>query len=296
MKINYLEEDLIAKLSQLQIKSFSLAEGIYKGRHQSKKTGEEIEFKEFRKYIRGDDFKKIDWKLSARQDRFFVKEFAKEFNYKVHLIVDQSSSMGDPTISDHNKMEYAKYITAALAYVFLKQGDQVQISSFAKQFSTFFHFSNTIQHIPSLINSLNKIKPKSQSHFSLLTNNILSEPTDKIIVFIISDFIYELNELITICSNISSPKRQIILVHLMNQEELNFQFKGEIHFQDPETGNTLFCHASQIKETFLSLWQNFSNTLQRSMLEIGISYNKFDTSIHYSDHLIDFIKLSRVKL
>lgn len=288
MKVNYLNEELLLKLSQIPLKPLSLAEGIYKGYHPSKKSGEEVDFREFRKYVLGDDFKKIDWKRSARQDRFFIREFEQELNYKVHLIIDQSASMGQQV--GITKIEYAKYLVSAFTYLFLKQGDQVQISSFSTHFNSFFGFTNNLKQISLLVDELNNLSPKGLSQFSLLIGKTQPVRSEKIIIFIFSDFICESNSLISTLSKLKSPKSKIILFHLVSEEEIDFSFKGEIQFIDPETNESFYCNASQVKDKFLAEWKQFSDQLKRWSQDWEIEYRKLNTQVHYSENLLDFIK------
>ncbi|GMT48712.1 MAG: DUF58 domain-containing protein [bacterium] len=295
MKTNYLDEHLIAKLSQIPIKPLSLAEGLFKGRHRSKKSGEEVEFKEFRPYIQGDDLKKIDWKRSARQETYFVKEMEDELNYKVHLIIDQSASMDQGGKDEMSKIEYSKYLVAALAYLFVKQGDQVQVSSFSNRFHSIFKSSNNIQKMPLLVESLNHLSTQGVSDFYSLIGKARPLRSDKMILFLLSDLICDPNTLHSCLAKLSSPKVKIILFHLISPDELNFPFKGDVHFLDPESNNTFSCNAGQIKNKFKAHWERFCNDLQFWTQKWDMEYRSFNTQTHYSENLLDFIKSYHLK-
>ena len=290
MDVNYLDEKLLLKLSQIPLKPISLADGIYKGYHHSIKAGGEIDFREFRKYVQGDDLKKIDWKLSARQDKFFIKEFEEDLNYKVHFILDQSASMGQKASHEISKIEYAKFILSALSYLFLKQGDQVQVSTFSKSFIHLLDSTANIKQISYLNKELNKVTSIGISDFSLLIGKTQTARNEKQIIFIFSDFIYNLDGLINVFKKINSPKTRIILFQLINKDEIYFDFKGETSFIDPESGETIVCNSGQIKDNFISRWKNFQEELKHWSDTLSIEYRVFNTSIHYSDNLLDFIK------
>ncbi len=295
MKTNYLDEHLISKLSQIPIKPLSLAEGLFKGRHRSKKSGEEIEFKEFRHYIQGDDLKKIDWKRSARQETYFVKEMEDELNYKVHLIIDQSDSMDQAGKDEMSKIEYSKYLVAALAYLFVKQGDQVQVSSFSNRFHSIFKSSSNIQKMPLLVESLNRLSTQGISDFYSLIGNARPLRSDKMILFLLSDLICDPNILHSCLAKLSSPKVKIILFHLVSPDELNFPFKGDVNFLDPESKETFSCNAGQIKTKFKAHWERFCNDLQFWTQKWDMEYRSLNTQTHYSENLLDFIKSYHLK-
>ncbi|MDH4127709.1 MAG: DUF58 domain-containing protein [Spirochaetota bacterium] len=290
MNINYLNEELLLKLSQIPLKAISLADGIYKGYHRSKRLGGEIDFREFRKYVQGDDLKKIDWKLSARQDKFFIKEFDEDLNYKIHFILDQSASMSQKANSELSKIEYAKYMLSALAYLFLKQGDNVQVSSFAINFNSIFASTNNIKLLPKLNEDLNRIKALGRSDFSLLIGKTQPIRSEKIVIFIFSDFICDLNILKNTLKKIKTSKNKIILFQLISKEEMDFIFKGEVSFLDPESGETLACNAGQIRDSFINKWDKFLMEFKHWGGDWNMEYRQFNTSIHYSENLLDFIK------
>ncbi len=295
MKTNYLDEHLILKLSQIPIKPLSLAEGLFKGRHRSKRSGEEVEFKEFRPYIQGDDLKKIDWKRSARQENYFVKEMEDELNYKVHFIIDQSSSMNQASKGLLSKIEYSKFLVAALAYLFVKQGDQVQVSSFSNRFNSIFKLSNNIQKMSLLVESLNSLSTKGSSDFYSLIGNARPLRSNKMILFLLSDLICDPNILYACLSKLSSPRVKIILFHLLSPDELDFPFKGEVNFIDPESNDTFSCNAGQIRAKFKAQWERFCNDLRFWTQKWDMEYKSFNTNIHYSENLLDFIKSYHLK-
>lgn len=290
MKKTYINEELLAKLSQIPLKPFSFAEGLYKGHHRSLQSGEATDFKEFRHYIPGDDLKKVDWKRSARHNDFFVKEYEEELNYKIHLIIDSSSSMSEQSEDSLSKIEYSKHLVMALSYLFLKQGDQVQVITINEITDICFKFNQTLKNLNQLDQSLIEIKAEKKTNLNLLPKNIQSKKSEKAIVFIFSDFVYPLDELFTILTQINSPKNRLILFQLNNNNDLNFPFKGDLEFINPETGEVFFTKAADIRNQYMEKWSEFNHQLGQWCFSKDIDFQRLNCSDHYSDNLLQFIK------
>ncbi|MDH5682749.1 MAG: DUF58 domain-containing protein [Spirochaetota bacterium] len=296
MKVNYLDEELLQKLSQIPNKPLSLAEGIYKGQHHSRKSGEEVEFREFRTYIRGDDFKKVDWKRSARQDKLYIREFEEELNYKVVLLLDHSGSMGQPMSNGLSKLEYGKYVISALTYLFLKQGDQVQVSGFSDGVRVIFGFNNNNKQLSLLNDGLNNLVSDGVSQFSLLMDILQGFRNERLVLMAVSDFVSEESHLLSVLDKIRMPKCRQVLIHLQNEEDKTFPFKGEIDFIDPETGESFYCNASEVRDRFIAQWQGYLDRVAHWGRSVNVEFRTFDTDIHYSENLLNFIKSYHIKI
>ena len=126
---SYLDPVVLAKVGHLQLRAKYVVEGFVAGLHQSRFKGHSLEFAQHREYSTGDELKHIDWKVYARTDRFFVKQFEEETNLRLHIILDASGSMRfKGTNSAFSKYDYAATLGASLSYLTLRQGDAVGLS------------------------------------------------------------------------------------------------------------------------------------------------------------------------
>src|SRR3990172_7223078 len=118
----YLDPRTLAKLQGLDLKARLIVEGYVSGLHKSPYQGFSVEFAEHREYVPGDDLRYVDWKVFGKRDRFYLKQYEEETNFACHLLLDTSESMRYQ--SEHaavSKLEYAKYVAAALAYLVIQQ-------------------------------------------------------------------------------------------------------------------------------------------------------------------------------
>ena len=126
-----IEPEVLAKLSRLDIRSRGVVEGSFSGMHKSPHKGSSVEFSQYRKYVPGDDICNLDWRVYAKSDRFYIKEFEADTNLRCHLIVDSSGSMGFEG-SHGSKIDYARKMAATLAQLLIQQGDTVGLQCFAE--------------------------------------------------------------------------------------------------------------------------------------------------------------------
>src|SRR6056297_3437338 len=131
-----LDPNLITQLAPLDLKARTIVEGFISGLHKSPYHGFSVEFAEHRPYNQGDEVKNIDWKLFAKTDRYYVKEYEEETNLKSYILLDKSGSMNyqSGTIS---KFQYASYLAASLAYLMLKQQDATSLTLLDNKISTY---------------------------------------------------------------------------------------------------------------------------------------------------------------
>ena len=158
LKNQFISSDRVAKLSSLFLKAKFVVEGFIIGLHKSPYHGYSVEFSEHRPYTFGDEMKNIDWKLWARTDKYFVKEFEEETNLTAHILFDTSLSMGY-TSDTVKKLDYAKLLASSLSYLMIKQQDATSLNIFNNTISKIIPPSAKPSHLKMLISELEKLSP-----------------------------------------------------------------------------------------------------------------------------------------
>src|SRR5476651_435674 len=159
---NYLDPAVISKAQALGIEARTLVEGLRVGDHKSPYRGFSVEFVQHREYVPGDDIRHIDWKSYGRNERYTIKQYEQETNFTAHLMIDASRSMlyGD---EDTNKLEYAKTLTAALAYMILHQRDSVALDIFDAEWRDRLPASGQMGHVQVILNTLVSVEPREKN-------------------------------------------------------------------------------------------------------------------------------------
>src|SRR5688572_11659024 len=158
----FLHPEAIKRISRLELRARHIVEGFLSGMHRSPYFGQSVEFLQHREYAAGDDLRHVDWKVWARQDRLYVKQYEEETNLRCTLIVDVSNSMayGNGPL---NKYEYACTLASCLAYLILEQQDAVGCVAFDERIRATIPPRSQQKHLQSIIDSLNVSQPRDKT-------------------------------------------------------------------------------------------------------------------------------------
>ncbi|MGB1131346.1 MAG: DUF58 domain-containing protein, partial [Haloferula sp.] len=162
MNYDFLDADLLARLSALPVESRMPMVGNVAGKHRSPHRGSSVEFAEYRKYVPGDDTRRLDWKAFARSDRFYIKEFEADTNLRAYFVVDASGSMN---FSGHGetKVEYARRIAASLSYLLVNQGDAAGLSLCTEKLHLEVPPSRRAAHLQRIFETLKDLEPEGET-------------------------------------------------------------------------------------------------------------------------------------
>ena len=248
---NLLDIQQLQQFDNLEFISKEIVEGFITGLHRSPFHGFSVEFAEHRLYNTGESTKHLDWKLYARTDRLFVKQYEEETNLRCQLVIDTSSSMlfpyekGKP--SKINKLAFSVYSAAAIIYLLRKQRDAVGLSLFSNEVE--FHSQARLSsvHIDLLYNQLANLLLQEQVHVHKKTNTVdalhmIAENIHKrSLVILFSDLIEQesTDELFEALQHLKYNKHEVLLYHVTDhRQEREFDFRNQPYrFVDLETGD-----------------------------------------------------------
>ncbi len=287
---DYIDEKVVEKLSLIPISGRSLADGLFRGVHSSRSRGQNLDFREHREYIPGDDLKKIDWKVSGKKDKLYIREYEEDVELTSFILIDSSHSMSRHYTTNLSKFEYAKYIAATLSYLFVKQRDKVIVGSFGNTFEQVLPKTSALKNVVVLNHELNKMKTSRYSALYKVPKAVNPLIKSRTLFFLISDFIIKPAEIYSSLSKINSADVGLVLFHLFDESERTFPFKGETIFQDPETNVALPLHSAGMKKEILHLIDKHKTGLKSFCRERQIEYREMSTEKHYSENLFSYIK------
>ncbi len=222
----------------------------YSGLHQSKNYGTGLVFYDYRSYVPGDDFRNIDWKVYGRTHNYFVRRFEEERNARLHIVIDSSASMdyGSPT----KKFEYAAMIGIGFCYMALRNNESFEVSTFSDQLNI-FRAKKGMNKLMSTVDILNKIKPKGRSKFKESMEQYKSAIKTKSLVVLISDFLFDPEEL---KETLYRYKRsEVIVIQVLDVNERELMSDGDVVLIDSETSDRLRTYVSN------RLIENYSSKL-----------------------------------
>lgn len=251
----------IRQLANLELLARQVVEGFVTGLHQSPFHGFSVEFAEHRLYNNGESIKNIDWKLLARTEKLFVKQFEEETNLRCFLLLDTSSSMNFPE-KGTSKLEFSIYAVASLMYLFKKQRDAFGLCLFSDKIDWISAAKSTGSHLFYLYAQLEKAynQPKSNTATDItgVLHHIAQEIHQRSMIVIFSDMLEngmndeKLQNLFSAIQHLKYNKHEVVIFNVTNkQKELDFDFDNRPHhFIDMESGENIKVHPGKIRDAY----------------------------------------------
>ncbi|MDA7517983.1 DUF58 domain-containing protein, partial [Akkermansiaceae bacterium] len=191
MKYDFLDTDVLARLKAIPMESRFPMIGNVAGRHRSPHRGSSVEFAEYRKYVPGDDTRRLDWKAYARSDRYYIKEFEADTNLRAYFVVDSSGSMGFSSGENPSKMEFARRIAATLSYLIVNQGDSAGLSCCNEKLHLEIPPSRRPAQLQHIFESLASVEPKGETGLIEALHTVAEKIQQRALVIVLSDFFVE---------------------------------------------------------------------------------------------------------
>ena len=262
--------------------------GTVSGRHASPHRGASVEFAEYRKYVPGDDLRRLDWRAYARSDRFYVKEFEADTNLRCCLVLDTSGSM-DFGSTGITKIEYARRIAGALSYLAVQQGDAVGLSCVAKGVVRNIPPKRNAAHLKLVFDTLEQARPQGETELVTVLHELAETIRQRALVVIISDFFAE-PELLRGCfQHLRFRKHDVAAFQLLDPLELGFQFRRPMRFLDMEGGPSIFAEPNEIAARYHKALQQYLDALRQVVLESAIDYHRVSIDENYEHALTRFL-------
>lgn len=263
-------------------------QGNVSGRHQSPHRGASVEFAEYRKYVPGDDLRRLDWRAYGRSDRFYVKEFEADTNLRCCLVVDTSGSM-DFGSTGVTKLEYARKLAGAIAYLAVQQGDAVGVSCVAKGIVKHLPPKRNPAHLMTAFDILEQAQPQDETHLASVLHELAETIRQRALIIVLSDFFIEPAELRSCFQHLRFRKHDVVTFHLLDPQELAFTFKRPMRFIDMEGGPAVFAEPNEIADRYHKALQKYLTDFKQVVLESAIDYHRVSIDENYEQVLMRFL-------
>lgn len=278
----------LSKIANMELRARLVVDGALSGIHKSPYKGSSIEFLEHKEYSIGDEIKHIDWRVHARTDKYYIKQFEEETNLKCYIFLDTSGSMGYKS-TGVSKFEYASTLAASLAYLLLKQADLVGFISFGDKVLQYIPPRSRITHLHVIINALTELKTAGKSNISTVLNEFIEKISRRSLIIVISDFFDDTRNLIHQLKYFQFKKSEIILFQILDPYELTFPFETVTFFESMEDERRILADPKSMKDQYLSEINRFLEQLKQSCHENQIDYLLIDSSTPLDQALIKFL-------
>ena len=243
---------MVAILDSISMKAKMVVEGYIIGQHRSPYHGFSVEFAEHRSYEPGDEIRHIDWKLYGKTNRLYVKRYEEETNLRAHLILDTSKSMAY-TSGGVSKLEYGSYLLAALSYLMIRQQDAAGVVLFDEDIKTFIPPKSIPSHLNTLLNTLDIKAPGEDTKIEPVLHEMAERIKKRGLVIIISDLFDDPENIMNGLKHFRHGKQEVILFHILDRNELEFDFNTRTKFVDMESGEEITTDPWHVKNEYKNL-------------------------------------------
>jgi uncharacterized protein (DUF58 family) len=284
----FLHPEAIRRISRLELRARHIVEGLLSGMHRSPYFGQSVEFLQHRQYTPGDDLRHVDWKAWAKQDRLYVKQFEEDTNMRVTMLVDVSASMqyGNGPL---NKYEYAATVATSLAYLLLKQHDAVGCVAFDSTIRARSPLNSTRQHLYSIVKTLDAAKPENKTDAGAILREIAESAPRRGMIVVVSDLLGEVESTLRGLRLLRQRGHDVMVLHVMDDDELDFPFEGPTRFEGLEIPDHLNCNPRALREGYLAALEKFLTELRRGCARNEVDYALVRTSAPLDAALTAFL-------
>jgi uncharacterized protein (DUF58 family) len=291
----FVDPAVLARVGNLDLVARSVVDGVINGLHRTPYFGASVDFAEHRGYVPGDDIRRVDWKVFARTDRYYIKEFEADSNANFTVLLDMSKSMEFG--ARLSKLDYAKTLAACLTYLVHKQRDRVGLVTFDEDVVDFVPAS--AKHMDVVLHTLDRAKAVRPGRLGPPLKKLAEHFGRRGIVVLISDLYEEPEEVMDAVSLIRFRGNDVIIFHVLDQAEVEFDFGEPAAFEDLESGDQLPIVPDALGEQYRALVKEHIAALTARAAERRIDYAMFNTSTPLDYALFNYLsirdRLTRVR-
>ena len=283
----FIDPAVLAKIGNLEFVARSVVDGVINGSHRSPYFGSSVDFAEHRGYVQGDDIRRVDWRVFARTDKYYIKEFEADSNSNFSVLLDVSKSMAfGERIS---KLDYAKTLAACLTYLVSKQRDRVGMVTFDED--VIDHVPPSAKHVDVVLHTLERVQARRPGRLGPPLRRLAEHFGRRGIVVVISDFYEEPDEILDAVSLIRYRGNDVILFHVLDPAEVDFTFSDASSFEDIESGEQLPVVPDALREQYRAMIREHIAALTTKSAQQRVDYNLLNTSLPLDYALFNYMSI-----
>ena len=288
----FVDPKILARIGNLELLARTVVDGFINGLHRAPFFGASIDFAEHRGYVAGDDIRRVDWRLYARTDRYYVKQYEADTNTNFTVLLDISKSM-QFTSGGVTKLEYGQFLAACLAFLAQRQRDRVGIITFDDAIVT--HVPPSAKHFNVVLLTLDRARAERPGRLSEPLKKMAEHFKRRGILLLISDFYDEPDEILEAIKPLRFLGNELIVFHVLDPREIDFAYDDASTFEDMETAEQMPVVPQSFRDQYRSMIQDHINALTTRFSEQRIDYTLVNTAEPLDRALFSYLS-SREKL
>jgi len=284
----YLDPRVLSKITRLDLQARLVVEGFIAGLHRSPFHGFSVEFASHREYVPGDDTRHIDWKVQAKTDRYYVKQYEEETNLKATFLLDVSESMryGSDGMTKH---QVAASIVASLAFLLLQQQDAVGLAVFDEDIRTIVPAAANPNHLKRLVHEMTQTSPRRKTSLEGVCHALAEKLPRRGLICVVSDLFVDLDGLLRGLQHFRHVDHEVVVLHVMDADELTFPFMGNTMFQGLEETGRALVEPRALRQAYLEAVERFCRDVKRACVAHHMDYRLISTADRLDAALLTFL-------
>ncbi len=292
---DYLDPAVLSRLKALPLCARQPMLGNVSGRHRSPVRGSSIEFSEYRKYVPGDDKRRLDWRAYGRSDRYYVREFEADTNLRLCLVIDVSGSMAFSGNGELPKIDYARRLAAALAYLAVGQGDTVALYAAGDRLRREIPAKRNASHLRKVLDEIGNLRAEGETGLVECLHAVAEKVRQRALVVVISDLFIRADALTGAFQHLRFRKHDVALFQLLDPLEINFDCRRTTRFVDLEGNTTIIAEPDVVRLEYQRALATHLEAIDDLVRDSHVDYHRVITDQDYGQVLSDFLLRRRPK-
>jgi uncharacterized protein (DUF58 family) len=286
-----LNPEILNSISGMELIARVIVEGFMSGSNKSKSVGAGQEFSQYRSYEPGDDIRQLDWKIYARSERYYIRQADIETNITVKFMIDASGSMSYKE-NQISKLQYAKILTAALGYLARKQSDSFGLFTINNKSLHVVRPRFEQQQFIRFINEL--IKVEAEGTWTPVKNlEHLFDHHGKEMIIFMTDLYEAEKDLLSFIARLKTPRNEVIVFHIMGDQEIDLDFEGSFVFQDLETSSSVRVDTALMRKQYAERVAEWMSQTRLWLHERQVNYQLIRLSDPFENSLHNFLRVRK---
>jgi len=267
-----LEPGALAAIADLELVSKRVVDGTISGLHRSPFHGYSAEFSQYRHYRPGDDLKYVDWKLFARTDRLYTKQFRETTNLLCQIALDASASMDYAGAAGITKFQYARLLAGSLAHLVSRQGDAVGLVTYAGGIKQYLPSRGGQVHLRALLLTLQRTAAGGQTDGAAALGRTIDLLKRRGLLMVISDLYDERDLVERALMRAAHIGHEVVIFHVLSRDEVELPFRDDVELEDPETGRLVLSNGAAAGRAYRETISAFLERWRTRCATHGIDY------------------------
>lgn len=275
----YFDPETLSRIRPLGLRARTLVEGVLAGLHRSPLRGHSIEFAQHREYVPGDDLRQVDWKVYARSDRYYLKQYEDETNLIAYFLLDTSESMHyRDANSPLTKLEYAQLVVFSLAFLVIAQRDSAALATFSSELNGWLPPSGSAGCLDDMIRLMESAPSSERTDLPRCVELAAQRCNKPGVVVLVSDLLDDQQRFLTALKRLRYQRHDVIVVHVLDESEMTFPFNRSTRFEGLEGLPEVVTDPLLIGGAYRRAMAAFCTEIQVGCQQLGVDYHRMKSN------------------